>query len=274
MRQECHNSKFGIFWVIGIERNVCRCTFNRCSVITQFAKLAAWEQFCRRCIRRRVQRFKTFQHFSWKITNFELWHCCHKWAILQPSLEHHSCSGKEVAGRLAVRDSALRPLKLEKCIVNKAQSWVSNCRQMERLVSSLWRDKQSFILKKPFLLRSNLRNQRWKCWNRMYLELWHYTCEVTLWRMELTDRVAGLVLQSTCEGGYLLSRPNVTVGHTLTEPANWNYTVPLLHILATCLSWILATVSYLLLYFLCGFTLPTLTEWKCSVVLLSYCAWT
>jgi hypothetical protein len=29
------------FWVIGIERNVCRCTFNRYSVITQFAKLAA-----------------------------------------------------------------------------------------------------------------------------------------------------------------------------------------------------------------------------------------
>jgi len=24
------------FWVIGIERNVCRCTFNRYSVITQF----------------------------------------------------------------------------------------------------------------------------------------------------------------------------------------------------------------------------------------------
>ena len=33
------------FWVIGIERNVCRCTFNRYSVITQFAKLAAGEQF-------------------------------------------------------------------------------------------------------------------------------------------------------------------------------------------------------------------------------------
>jgi hypothetical protein len=29
------------FWVIGIERNVCRCTFNMYSVITLFAKLAA-----------------------------------------------------------------------------------------------------------------------------------------------------------------------------------------------------------------------------------------
>ena len=37
------------FWVIGIERNVCRCTFNRYSVITQFAKLAAREQLFRRC---------------------------------------------------------------------------------------------------------------------------------------------------------------------------------------------------------------------------------
>jgi hypothetical protein len=32
--------KKNFFLVIGIERNVCRCTFNRCSVITQFAKLA------------------------------------------------------------------------------------------------------------------------------------------------------------------------------------------------------------------------------------------
>ena len=48
-RQECHNSKFGIFLDIGIERNVCRCAFNRYSVITQFVKLAAGEQLCRRC---------------------------------------------------------------------------------------------------------------------------------------------------------------------------------------------------------------------------------
>jgi len=37
------------FWVIGIERNVCRCTFNRYSVITEFAKLAAREQLCCHC---------------------------------------------------------------------------------------------------------------------------------------------------------------------------------------------------------------------------------
>jgi hypothetical protein len=36
-------------WVIGVERNVCRCTLNRYSVVTQFAKLAAGEQLCRRC---------------------------------------------------------------------------------------------------------------------------------------------------------------------------------------------------------------------------------
>jgi len=42
------------FCVIGIERNVCRCTFNRYSVITQLAKLAAGEQLCRRCTHRKL----------------------------------------------------------------------------------------------------------------------------------------------------------------------------------------------------------------------------
>jgi len=42
------------FWVIGIERNFCRCTFNRYSVITQFAKLAAGEQLCHCCTHRKL----------------------------------------------------------------------------------------------------------------------------------------------------------------------------------------------------------------------------
>ena len=42
------------FWVIGIERNVCRCTFNRYSVITQFVKLAAGEQLRRLCTHRKL----------------------------------------------------------------------------------------------------------------------------------------------------------------------------------------------------------------------------
>jgi len=37
------------FLFIGIERNVCRCTLNRYSVIMQFAKLAAGGQLCHRC---------------------------------------------------------------------------------------------------------------------------------------------------------------------------------------------------------------------------------
>ena len=69
------------FWVIGIERNVCRCTFNRYSVIRQFATLAAGEQLCRRCTHRKLQHFKTFKSFFWQITNFEFWHCCRKWAV-------------------------------------------------------------------------------------------------------------------------------------------------------------------------------------------------
>ena len=69
------------FWVTGIERNDCRCAFNSYCVITQSAKRAAGEQFCRRCTHRKLQHFKTFKRFSWKITNFELWHCCRKGAI-------------------------------------------------------------------------------------------------------------------------------------------------------------------------------------------------
>jgi len=76
LRQECHDLKFVHFWVIGKKRNVCRCTFNRYSVITQFAKLATGVQLCRRCTHRKLQHFKTFKSFSWKITNFQLWHCC------------------------------------------------------------------------------------------------------------------------------------------------------------------------------------------------------
>jgi len=38
--------------------------FNRYSVITQFAKLAAGEQLCRRCTHRKLYHFKTFKKFS------------------------------------------------------------------------------------------------------------------------------------------------------------------------------------------------------------------
>ena len=69
------------FWVICMERNFCRCTFNKYSVITRFAKLAAGEQLCRRCTHRKLEHFKIFKLFPWKITNFELWQCCRKWAI-------------------------------------------------------------------------------------------------------------------------------------------------------------------------------------------------
>jgi len=80
------------FWVTVIERNVFRCTFNRYIVITQFAKLAAREQLCRLCTHRKLQHFKTFKSFSWKITNFELWHCCGKWTICCQRLVGTICS--------------------------------------------------------------------------------------------------------------------------------------------------------------------------------------
>jgi len=42
------------FELLVIQRNVCRCTFNRYSVITQFAKLAAGERLRRRCTHRKL----------------------------------------------------------------------------------------------------------------------------------------------------------------------------------------------------------------------------
>jgi hypothetical protein len=46
--------KIWYFLDIGIERNICRCTINRYSVITQIAKLAAGEQLCRCCTHRKL----------------------------------------------------------------------------------------------------------------------------------------------------------------------------------------------------------------------------
>jgi len=42
------------FSVISIERNICTCNFNRYSVVTQFVELAAGEQLCRPCTRRKL----------------------------------------------------------------------------------------------------------------------------------------------------------------------------------------------------------------------------
>ena len=72
------------FWVTGIERNAWRCTFNRYSVITRFAKLAAGEWLCHRCTCNTQQHFKTLKtfllknHRFWVVTLLsQLWHCCH-----------------------------------------------------------------------------------------------------------------------------------------------------------------------------------------------------
>ena len=62
------------FLFIGIERNVCRCTFKGQSVMTQFAKLAAGEQLCLRCTHSEVQLFKTFKSFSRKMSANERYH--------------------------------------------------------------------------------------------------------------------------------------------------------------------------------------------------------
>jgi hypothetical protein len=79
-RQECHNSKFGILSYRYWKRRL-QITFDRYSVIKQFAKLAAGEQLCRRCTYTKLWHFKTFKSFPWKVTNFQLWHFCRKWTM-------------------------------------------------------------------------------------------------------------------------------------------------------------------------------------------------
>ena len=61
------------FCFTGIERNVCRCTLNRYSVITQCAKLAAGEQFGYRCTHRNYSTSKVLNsllknHTFWVVT--------------------------------------------------------------------------------------------------------------------------------------------------------------------------------------------------------------
>ena len=45
------NLTFLSYWY---RKNVCRCNFDRCSINTQFAKLTAGEQLCRRCTYRKL----------------------------------------------------------------------------------------------------------------------------------------------------------------------------------------------------------------------------
>jgi hypothetical protein len=64
LRQRVSQLKIWHFLIIGIERNVCRCTFNGYSVITQFEKLAARESSCVVVALRQLQHFKPFKRFS------------------------------------------------------------------------------------------------------------------------------------------------------------------------------------------------------------------
>ena len=57
------------FWVSGIERNFADALLTGI-VSSQFAKLAAGEQLCRCCTHRKLQHFKMFKSFSWKLTSF------------------------------------------------------------------------------------------------------------------------------------------------------------------------------------------------------------
>jgi len=72
--------KIWYFWVINIERNVCRCTFNRYNVITQFVMLATGEQLCRRCTHRKYSTSKhlksLLKNHTFRVVTLLLWRCC------------------------------------------------------------------------------------------------------------------------------------------------------------------------------------------------------
>jgi hypothetical protein len=72
LRQDCHNSKFGIFELLIYQETYADALLIRYSVITEFAKLAAGEQLCRRCTHRKLQHFKTFKISPEKSQNFVL----------------------------------------------------------------------------------------------------------------------------------------------------------------------------------------------------------
>ena len=98
------------FWVIGIERNVRRCTLNRYSVITQFAKLAAGEQLCRCFTHRKLRHFKTFKSFSWKITHFEL---CDTVVANERYVHTHACTHTHTHTHIR---AALLPPSSSECV--------------------------------------------------------------------------------------------------------------------------------------------------------------
>jgi hypothetical protein len=67
-----------------------------------------------------------------------------------------------------------------------------------------------------------------------------------------------------------VSRPPVAVGHTFIKSGKFPLcTRSLNHYLATCSSWILASVSHLVLRFICKVNLPMLGDkWRCSFCVL------
>jgi len=76
LRQECQNQNLAFFnYWYSYRKKRLQIHFEQVC-ITHLVELAAGEQLCRRCTHRKVYHFKTFRRFSWKITNFELWHCC------------------------------------------------------------------------------------------------------------------------------------------------------------------------------------------------------
>jgi hypothetical protein len=80
LRRECHNSKFGIYELLVWKETLADALLTGI-VSWRSSQNSLLESSC--VVVALIGNYSTtkpFKCFSWKITNFELWHC-HKWVI-------------------------------------------------------------------------------------------------------------------------------------------------------------------------------------------------
>ena len=104
--------------------------------------------------------------------------------------------------------------------------------------------------------------------------IWRAPTNASKWRMGFNSAFKGLIaITSTVKPVMLVtlvSWPSVTAGHASIERKN-RYDIINGRHLATCLSWILATIPHLALCFICTFNLPMLADLNVCDLLVSYC---
>ena len=81
LRQERHNSKFGIFELL-VQKETFADALLTGTVSYRSLQNSPLDSSCVVVVLiGNYSTSKPFKSLSWKITRFELWHCCRKWAI-------------------------------------------------------------------------------------------------------------------------------------------------------------------------------------------------